>query len=722
MSNQVNPHNLLDVLSRTTNNWIYRQFFLIRYWYRHLPYALHVLREEGLVELFRRVRQKLQVLRYRPVVRYDTVLADIGPLALHTRSPAQTPRVSIVIPVYGQHVFTFNCLRSLEAHTRLGDVEIIVVDDASPEPLAAALSQVQGARFVRNDVNLGFIGSCRHGAGLARGEYLILLNNDIQVTAGWLEALLNVFRLRPDAGLVGARLVFPNGRLQEAGGIVWRDGSAWNWGRDDDPERPPYRYLREADYCSGACLALKRADWEALGGFDPLFAPAYYEDTDLAFRVRAMGKRVYYQPEATIVHFEGVSSGTDVTQGVKRYQVVNRDKFFARWQKVLAAHRESGVEPEMEVDRTARGRVLVVEACMVTPDQDSGSVRMFAILELLVGLGYKVSFVADSLEYGQPYVRNLQQIGVEVWHAPYIKSVAQLLEERGRQYDLIMFCRYYVGAAYLKPARLWAPQAKIVLDTVDLHYVRERRMAEVKNSPTLMQAAEKTRHQELDTIAQADVTLVVSPVEQALLAQELPNADVRILSNIHEPVPHGPQFSERRGLLFVGGFKHQPNVDAMKWFLAEIWPLVLSQHPDMTVTIVGSHMPDALKAMAGPGVDMRGFVPDIDPLLKSVRVSIAPLRYGAGVKGKINQAMAWGIPVVATPMAAEGMELVEGEQILVVAENAQDFANAIARLYFDEALWNRLSAGGRENVERNFSRTIARDVLAELLSPATRNA
>lgn len=709
-------HRLLNGLFRSIKNWWHRRYYVAGYWYRHVPYALHILRDEGLVELLKRVRLKLKVWRYRPVVQYVAIQADIGPLSLHACPPDKVPHVSIVIPVYGQHGFTFNCLRSLEEYTRLDDVEIIVVDDASPEPLAAVLSEVQGARFVRNETNLGFIGSCRHGAGLARGEYLILLNNDVQVTQGWLEALLNVFRLRPDAGLVGARLIFPNGRLQEAGGIVWRDGSAGNWGQDDDPERPPYRYLREADYCSGACLAIKRQDWEALDGFDQAYMPAYYEDTDLAFRIREIGKRVYYQPEATIIHYEGVSSGTNVTRGVKRFQVVNSKKFFTRWKSVLASHREDGVNPEIEVDRAVRGRVLVVEACMVMPDQDSGSVRMFAIFKLLVGLGYKVSFVADSLEYQQPYVRDLQQIGVEVWHAPYIKSVAQLLEERGSQYDLIIFCRYYVGAAHIKQARLWAPQAKIVLDTVDLHYVREQRLADIENSPSLKQAAEKTRQQELKLVAQADVTLVVSPVEKVLLAQELPNADVRVLSNIHEPQPPGPTFSERRGLLFVGGFRHPPNVDAMKWFLEEIWPLVHGQRPGLTVTVVGSNMPDTLKALAVPGVDMRGFVPDMEPLLKSARVSIAPLRYGSGVKGKINQAMAWGVPVVATPMAAEGMGLLDGSQILI-AETAQDFANSIIALYSDEALWNRLSAGGRENVERNFSSSHACSVLTGLLSP-----
>lgn len=699
---------------RSARNWLYRQFYGVDYWRRQLPLALHVLREEGWAELFKRVRRKLWTARFRPKVAYNPEIVAIGPLQLTTCEAGRTPRISIVIPVFGQHVFTFNCLRSLGAQTALGDVEIIVIDDASPLPLAVAASEIHGVRLVRNEENLGFLRSCQRGAGLARGEYLILLNNDVQVTAGWLDALLRVFEARPDAGLVGARLVYPDGRLQEAGGIVWRDGSAWNWGRDGDPEYPAYRYLRAADYCSGACLAIRRRDWDALGGFDLTYAPAYYEDTDLAFRVRERGQRVYYQPGATIIHYEGATSGIDLTQGIKRHQVINQKAFYSRWQRTLDGHRPNGVDAELEADRDARARVLVVDASMITPDQDSGSVRMQAMLELMVELGCKVSFVADSLEYCQPYVRDLQQVGVEVWHAPYAKSVSELLQRTGHRYDLVMFCRYYVCAPYIALARQTAPGAKIVFDTVDLHYLRERRLADIEASPALRAAADRTRDQELRQVKAADTTLVVSPVEKELLERELPGADVRVLSNIHEVRPAGLPFGERQGVLFVGGFKHLPNVDAVKWFLAEVWPLVSSRNPELTVTIVGSHMPDGLKAMAGKNVTMAGFVADLDSLLKAARISIAPLRYGAGVKGKMNQAMAWGIPVVATSVAAEGMGLQHGRDLLV-ADSPEAFAEAIVDLCSDEARWNHIAEHGRRNVAENFSRERARAVLEELL-------
>jgi len=687
---------------------------LARQGLQKLPFALHILRTQGPKALVHRVNGKLRGQAYQPPIVTSIVISPIGALSLECAPVGKVPKVSLVIPVYGQHLHTFNCLKSLNQHTDLSDIEVIVVDDASPEPVELALKDVKGIQLVRNEQNLGFIGSCHRGADLARGEYLVLLNNDIQVTPGWLMALLDVFRLRADAGLVGARLVYPDGRLQEAGGIVWRDGSAWNWGRDADPEHPMYRYLRSADYCSGACLALKRSDWLVWGGFDRAYTPAYYEDTDLAFRVRAAGKRVYYQPEAKIIHFEGISSGTDLTQGVKKHQVINRQVFLNRWRPTLLSHRANGIEPTREADRQARAHVLIVEACMITPDQDSGSVRMLAMLEILLELGCKVSFVADNLECRQPYARTLQQAGVEVWHHPYIASVSQLLEERGKAYDLIIFCRHYIATPYMARIREWAPQAKIVFDSVDLHYLREQRKAELENSSSMLALAHRTRAQELAVIRQSDITLVVSPVEQGLLGIDAPGSVVRIVSNIHEPRRASTTYAEREGLLFIGGFRHPPNIDAVEWFVAQVWPLVRPQLPQVVLTVIGSHMPDSILAMAGNGIVTAGFVEDIDPLIDAARVSIAPLRYGAGVKGKINQAMACGLPVVATSVAVEGMNLVAGEEILV-ADSPQDYADEIVRLYGDADLWCRLAERGYENVQTHFSRETAKKALEGLL-------
>ena len=279
------------------------------------------------------------------------------------------------------------------------------MDDCSKDETPQQLARFEGVRIIGNPRNLGFVHSCNQGAEAATGAYLVFLNNDTQVQPGWLDALIGTFEERPDAGLVGSRLIYPDGRQQEAGAILSADASAWSYGHLDDPYKPQYSYLREADYCSGAALAIPKALFERLGGFDALFAPAYYEDADLAMRVRAAGYRVYYQPAARVVHFEGVSAGTDrgpVVTGMKRYQAINRERFLARWGAAIADWGVRGEDLERTKERWVRRRAFVVDNYLPTPDKESGSLRLVNLFQILQGLGYKVTFGAANLRPRSP--------------------------------------------------------------------------------------------------------------------------------------------------------------------------------------------------------------------------------------------------------------------------------------------------------------------------------
>jgi GT2 family glycosyltransferase/glycosyltransferase involved in cell wall biosynthesis len=637
--------------------------------------------------------------RARARVTYAPPREDFQPFAVPTSA---TPRVSIVIPVYDKIAYTSACLRSIAEHASAAPFEVIVVDDGSTDRTPERLANVEGIRTIRNAENLGFVGSCNAGAAAARGELVLFLNNDTRVTAGWLDALVRCLDEAPEAGLVGAKLVYPDGRLQEAGGIVFSDGSGWNYGRFDDPEDPRYAFRREADYCSGAAIVLRTELFRRLGGFDARYAPAYYEDTDLAFAVRSAGLKVYCEPAAMVVHFEGVTSGTDIASGIKRYQTLNHEKFVEKWKLALARQPAPGTPAWQAASHRATKRVLIVDATTPTPDQDSGSLRMVNLMRVLGDLGCRTTFLPDNRLRVERYTPALQAIGVEALYAPWNADPVKFFRERGAEFDAIVLSRHYVAASYVGLARLYAPRAKLIFDTVDLHYLREQRAYELEKKPELARHAAATKAQELKLIRESDETLVVSEAEQALLAKDAPGARVEVLSNVHEVHGCRKPFAERGDLVFVGGFQHPPNTDAVTWFVREVFPLVRAKLPDARFHVIGSKVPASIMALADEHVLVHGYVEDIAPYMDGCRVSVAPLRYGAGVKGKVNMAMSYGLPVVATPVAVEGMHVVDGEDVLV-AEDASAFAEAVVRTCSDGALWNRLSAGGLANVQRHFS-------------------
>lgn len=676
--------------------------------------TLASLRSRGVNGTAARIRDELRPAKQSkptalPVPGSSVITTDI------TLPSSDQPVASIVIPVYNQLDATLICLRSLAQTKNRIPHEIIIVDDCSSDASATVLPKINGLHYQRNPENLGFIGACNAGAKNARGEFVVFLNNDTAVQDGWLDALLDTFEQHRDVGLVGSKLVYPDGRLQEAGGIVFSDGSGWNYGRFDDPDDPRYNFVREVDYCSGAAIALRSELFRQFDGFDPHYAPAYYEDTDLAMKVRQAGLRVLYQPASVVVHFEGISSGTDTASGTKRYQVINQKKFLARWRDVLAQHPAPGTDIAIARQHRTNKHALVIDATTPQPDHDSGSVRLTNILRLLLEEGCAVTFFADNRAFVEGYSQALQQMGVEVLWQPFLSDPVSWFEANGKRLDLVFISRHYIASSYVDLVRTHAPKARLAFDTVDLHYLREQRAAKLSGSTEMARAAEKTRDKELALIRNSDITLVVSPVEKELLSQDAPGARVEVLSNVHEVFGRRRDFAERADIMFVGGYQHPPNVDAAIWFTNDILPLIRAELPDLRFHLIGSKAPAEVKALGKlPGVEFHGFVESIEPFLDDCRLAVAPLRYGAGVKGKVNMSMSYGQPVVGTPIATEGMFAEAGRDVLV-AETPEDFAAQVVRAYRDEALWLQLSDNGLANVTRHFSFESARAAVRRLL-------
>ncbi|MEK7991479.1 MAG: glycosyltransferase family 2 protein [Thiotrichaceae bacterium] len=259
----------------------------------------------------------------------------------------ENPRVSIVIPVFNKVAYTYNCLLTVVKIDPEISKEVIILNNASSDETEAFLNQLQGGGFkvINNNENKGFVGACQQGAAMATGEFILLLNNDTQVRTGYLSKMLALFDNDADVGLVGSKLIYPNGRLQEAGGIIFNDASGCNYGRLQDPSFPHFNQNREVDYCSGASLMIRTILWQHWGGFDNRYAPAYYEDTDLCFTARSKGYKVMYCHDSQVIHHEGITSGTDVTQGFKAFQVINHKKFYQKWRDVLATQHCSPLTP-----------------------------------------------------------------------------------------------------------------------------------------------------------------------------------------------------------------------------------------------------------------------------------------------------------------------------------------------------------------------------------------
>lgn len=638
----------------------------------------------------------------------------------HLNVPSsETPTVSIIIPVHNQWEFTHSCLASIIEHSSDVEYEVIIADDVSTDRTVEIDKLVTGISVVRNATNLGFLRNCNHAAKAARGKYLQFLNNDINVQPGWLLPLVTLMETDQSIGITGSKLVYPDGLLQEAGGIIWNDASGWNFGWRDNPEKPEYNYVKDVDYISGASIMVRRDLWEKVGGFDERYVPAYFEDTDLAFQARSLGYRVVYQPNSVVVHFEGVSHGKDLATGIKAYQEVNKEKFLERWREVLLRdHFPNGQEVFQARDRSRhRKTVLVIDHYVPTYDRDAGSFFMYSLLKALVALNYKVVFWPDNLFAHQPYTSVLQQMGVEVIFGSH--DLNDYLKQFGNFFHAAILTRNHIAIKYIDTVRRHIP--KVIYHDPDLEFVREgRRFEQEGGNPT---ALAEIKEREFYLFRNCDIIGIHSPVERDIILKELSGARVEVIPlPVNDIDTSQAPYDARSGLLFVGG-THPPNVDALRYFIEQILPLLGKEIPGIRLTVAGEVSQHELKGLDLSLVDFTGYVSDLRPLFEKALVYVAPLRFGAGIKGKIIEAANYGVPVVTTSIGAEGIGLVDGMDILV-ADNAPLLCESIVKLHRSPELWEKLRNNGHRYVERNFSQSAFRtridDVMGKLLQPAER--
>ncbi len=616
------------------------------------------------------------------------------------------PIVSVIVPVFNQLRFTLNCLESLVTVGAHVPFEILVVDDCSIDQTGATLEQLERIRVLRNPSTSGFISSCNTGAKAARGEFLVFLNNDTHVLPDWMDELLVALTEDPLRAIAGAQTLDPNGALQEAGAIVFRDGSAVNYGRGGDPSRPEYSYVRNVDYCSGACIMISKERFEQFGGFDGRYSPAYCEDVDLAFTAQSLGYTVVYQPFSKIFHIEGVSSGRDVSRGVKAYQVINLDKLRDKWGTKLLDLAPVGDSLSRQRNRGACGHILFVDACFPAPDRDAGSMVAESWIKILISLGYHITFIAVQQFVRIPkWTERLERMGVYCPVVPYEPSIRDFLVRHGHDFDAIVAYRYQSAAPIYEILRASGISIPSIFLPVDLHYLREARLAELEQSAERKLESVLTQARELEVVHQSSLVCVHSSYEKDELLKYIPEPKIEV-SPIMVPAPgRSKDFQDRKDICFVGGFRHIPNVDAVLFFVKEVWPLVRKTLPKATFKIIGAEAPEEIVSLASDSVQILGHVQDLSTIFDSIKLSVAPIRYGAGVKGKVVLSMGLGVPVAGTPLAFEGMDLDLGKEALSGA-TPEELAMQIARLYTDSALWTTVSNAAVARAKREYSEEV----------------
>ena len=633
----------------------------------------------------------------------------------------EAPIVSIVIPVYNQIHYTYACLLSILEHTKDVPYEVIIADDVSTDATKELFRYVENVTVCRNQTNQGFLRNCNNAAKSARGKYVMFLNNDTQVTPGWLSSLVDLIESDDTIGMVGSKLVYPDGRLQEAGGIIWSDGSGWNYGRLDDPDKAEYNYVKDVDYISGAAILLSVKLWKEIGGFDDRFAPAYCEDSDLAFEVRKAGYRVVYQPLSKVIHFEGVSNGTDVNgTGLKRYQVENSKKLKEKWAEEFKKQCVNTGNPNpFRARERSMGKpvILVVDHYVPTYDKDAGSKTTFQYLKMFLKKGYMVKFLGDNFLHEEPYSTTLQQMGIEILYgSEYQSGIWDWIMKNKDEIDFAYLNRPHIATKYVDFLKK-NTDIKIIYYGHDLHFLREYREYELTGDIQKKRESDYWKSIEFSLMEKAAVSYYPSYVEEEAIHAVKPEIPVKaITAYVYESFLENidRDFEKREGLLFVGGFAHPPNADAVLWFAREVFPKI-REKLSVNFYMVGSKVTEEIKALEQPGngIIVKGFVTEeeLSRLYAECRVVVVPLRYGAGVKGKVVEAVYNGAAIVTTSVGAEGIP--EAEHVMRIADEPEAFAAAVTEIYESPETCLSMSEATQSYIREHFSVDAAWKVIEE---------
>jgi GT2 family glycosyltransferase len=620
------------------------------------------------------------------------------------------PEISVLLVLFNRAELTLACLRSLvENHSER--IEVIIADNNSQDETPLLLDRLRGVRIIRNAENQHFLLAVNQIAKQARGDYLLILNNDAQVLPGTLHSALNTIRNARDIGAVGGRIILLDGTLQEAGSIIWRDGSCLGYGRGDNPFSPMYMFRRDVDYCSAAFLLTPRQVWEDLGGFDERFKPAYYEETDYCTRLRERRLRVVYEPNAILLHYEFASSDSvrDATDLHSEHQRI----FAQRHQNLLATHSDPDLNSILSARMKHQGkrRVLFIDDRVPHTWLGSGFPRARAILLALLQQACFVTLypLSESTEdWTSVYSDMPREIEFMMGYGPPL--LEPFLRNRQSYYDTIFISRPHnmkILKSVFDAHPHWFDQVKVLYDAEAIFATREVTFRQMNGTPLLPEEVDALLRAEVELASEADCVIAVSQTDEENF-RKYGIDNVRIIGHSIAVSPTSRGFDQRKGFLFVGAIHDEvsPNGDSVIWFLEKVLPKIQAElGGDIPFTIAGINKSERVKQLETSSVKIVGRVSDLTDLYDSARVFVAPTRYAAGIPHKIHEAAARGVPVVATQLLATQLGWEDGNPFLV-GNDADAFARKCIDLHENRGLWEKLRGAAIERIQKECSANV----------------
>ena len=646
----------------------------------------------------------------------------------HTRSryrekllfhASKSPFISIIVYAHNHLPYLLNCLDALHRHTHDLSYEIILVLDGTEGYKEALNDYVEGVQIIKNDNDMGLFASYNKASPTAKGLYLVLLHQALEVQENWGQPLLSLIKKDDRTGIAGMKILSSRHNLNGAGGVIRNNGHIFEYGKDKNPELSEYNYVKEVDTLTSPYFLVNKTLWERLGGFDESFDKELYAAADLSMTARALEYKVMYQPGSSIIQFELPTPHKNDNTNDKS---ADCQRFLEKWRMTL----ENGYFYTGEKDFKARDRsvckktLLVIDHYVPTFDRDAGSKCTIDYLKLFVEMGFNVKFLGENCMRPEPYTSILQQMGIEVLYGRRFDydGWKRWLRE-SMPLDYVYLNRPHIALKYISYLRKHT-SAKILYFGQDLHFLREQRRYELEGDREIGKKAAMTKAMEFKVFQDSDVIYYPSNVEVDILRSQLPGKVVRAIPlYIMEDNQEVKALSsrEKEGLLFVGSFGHPPNGDAVTWFITSILPPVIERYPEITLYVVGSDTPESFKQFASMNVKILGYLEteQLKELYRNVRIAVVPLRYGAGVKGKILEAMHFHTPVITTSIGAEGLP--EVQDILVIADDAISFAEKLISLYSDFDYLDSLQEKSSAYLKAYFSKEYARTIISADLVP-----